>query len=727
MEAIIDPMEDCFAFQYQDDAGPQAPERKRQRLTKTTCTRTTSATTSTSTEESTSLPNNGSAEPSFLHTALGASPCSIQLFHHPTASRHQIQEKQQHARVCFQRLEEYLQHSLSHLDGAQWRQVLGFLLLHVNSLFVTMPTHDEEKTEMVTLLCRCIRMVLEQTTHKAKDKDKDKDKDIHIHRTDSLQAALDLVVDYAIPMTRTALKTTTPAGTQLLQVVLALVLLFLGIAKNHHTFQRTPALHEFLLHVLATHKSLVDAQSFQTCQLLVQHITNKDTAKDHQLSVLPAMYNHNHNHTNKNKNKNKNKEPTKMIAFLPSSPHQSIQNCRFLAQSKKGATALSQDMDVLDQLVHVAISTKPNGNDELAYRAADCLSRIAVQRQHDIINNNSNSNNIDHIDWTMDALLRVLTGTSDRHIQSATLEGLLSCQPGKIPWQNHTFLGQVLSSLFGIVKTPLHNYNNNNNSNHATSRHCKQDAATILLDILETNQNTKTPQSSSSGNNIVVLPYTQAMSYVGELLLMYDEPSLQQMAVQFVARQEEVTTTHHDHQRLLVLPSILNDLGALACDALSCPRMIHSIMAIWEKLSRKDTKALSILARQVKVLDALVVVATGRHRTSHHLYGMAVPEPETQQQQHHHHHHHHHQQQQQQQQQQETQELALVVLVRLSQDVCNRRIVATHTGVLSCLIRFARAQAARQIQQPARNDDDIPPGLTLDHLKQKIMELTVAI
>jgi hypothetical protein len=110
----------------------------------------------------------------------------------------------------------------------------------------------------------------------------------------------------------------------------------------------------------------------------------------------------------------------------------------------------------------------------------------------------------------------------------------------------------------------------------------------------------------------------------------------------------------------------------------------------------RSEETLGVLARQEKVLEAVVAMAsfpssdTNNHDTDR------------------------------------IKNIALLVLMRLSKDVCNRRILAKQVGVLACMIRYARSLSEQQTQQN-HQPDNIEPSVSLLDLKQNIMDLAIAL
>ncbi|CAB9527477.1 expressed unknown protein [Seminavis robusta] len=687
----MDPIEACLAY---DDEGPQ--ERKRQRI----------ALVAPASRQHVQEEKKDDESPGehicFLHSILGAPPSSIQLFHHPTVPSRVVQQKRECAVTCFRYLlrnwlSQENETATGYWDSEQWKELHGFLTLHLNSLFLdgfvtdtpTTTDYDSgntDKLEMVTLLCQCLQQIYVKSIHKA------------IYTTEELQVVLDVLVQNVAPALVTSYyggpdkknRNYEPQKDELVLVLLDIFRIFVLTQQQHHdqsllSCEQTCQVLDEFLRCLGNHNNTPESVCQKCSQLQQQLNLLLCSATNSEMATLGG---------------------NEMDLKDGETPWQTMRRWRRLAQTNQEvATRMSQNTSVLDQLVDWALTKNKSKSTaalyddiDVACEAAECLSILATNRSA-----GAKKSSADSVDWTLSSLLKVLVGNPRTNsgadhlpVKQAALVGLRHCQLASVPWQNQAFLACVVSSLMLIIKTPREwpEYYRSNSSSMTQSHDYKVDAAAMLLDIIEQNQ-TPIPAEDHAGGTIAVLPYQQAMGHVGELLLMYDESSLQQLAVQYLAREAKANGA----RLVLGYPTLLNDLGALCCDGLTAGDIKHTVVEILNALSRSHAASLTILARQVKVLDALVAIVSGQqHNNTNNM---------------------------------RTQELALAVLVRLSQDVSNRRIVATHVGVLSCLIRYARAHSNTMVAQPLDNHHhhnfNISSGVSLNHLKERIMELTVAI
>ena len=226
------------------------------------------------------------------------------------------------------------------------------------------------------------------------------------------------------------------------------------------------------------------------------------------------------------------------------------------------------------------------------------------------------------------------------------------------------------------------------------------------------------------------------MKYLGCLLSTVQEQDivLSHLAMKAMYREMCLTPSSIQSRTRVVLesPNILQQMGQLVCHTFT-PRLLqHQVMQIFESVSRpcnadsdnphaNYNDILGILARQSKVLEALVIMASSAPAANDdNLTANGASN---------------------------SQELAVLVLLRLAQNVCNRRILAQQVGVLSCLIRYARRlsdlEQQQQQQQQRPNTPDGPIGaatftatltggevqgrVCLKDLKQRITELAEAM
>jgi len=604
-------------------------------------------------------------------------------------------EKQMHYNLqCFrnllQNLEDYKhRHALNlSLKREQWRQVHGFLVLYLGNIDLAMITRKIRSNnssscvmEIMKLICRSLwgiyKSVLPPST---------------------LEKEELLVVSVLIIRHVSVLVDLGHANTSVS-----------GIDKRQHDPLRIELISHFLALLLATPKTYLrtlprnDAGRLNT--LLVRLIfdsRNKElgraaTIHSNAVELLQVFTSPDISNPDDTV-----KPTTAALASLlkqpngkldPTPPTSNRHDCLLywtcLAQSAAAATVLSKDCCTLDELVRISLSQTEN--DGIKRMAVDCLCLIARHREKppdsSVLKGATTFEEKEiEPDWTMDALLRIITRASDITTSRRTIVGLRHCKPHTIPWQGSEFLVRVLSSLSAIAtKIP------EGNDMTETVGH-RADAAGILLDIVE---------SILAAGRFHILSYRQSLKYIAALLHTdHGNSEIYELVIKTV--ENEVKRSG----RLglaLCCPKILNQLGVLSKHPWTPSRQKRKIMEIFEIVTRDD-EASGLLTRQVKVLEAVVAAASSSYAastTNDHREEDRGSNP---------------------------QQLAIIVLLRLAQNICNRRILAKQVGVLACMIRYARALSNQETdQEMGAGASETTRGVCLKELKRRIMELADAM
>lgn len=604
----------------------------------------------------------------FIWDLLGSPPVSIRL----CSNR---QGHLEHALTCLQTM-------LANLLGAnltikprcfdkdQWREIHGFLVLQLGS--VNLRSCGATGISLATQLCRCLREVYRLSLQCR----------YCLYSNGELQVAFATIADrvsdiFSMPgskpddhMLDSNTTTTIVCAFEVMRMlvkhhdlelksVVKVTTLLVRLQCDYPLPTESP-LHQNtqgLLRDLASCKDESTARAAQMSQSVI-HILQQDSLK-----VSGTIF--------------------KQQSTSSSNKMESLLYVRCLAHSRTGADRLAQNVDILDTLVDWAIQPVTRAKDlmEFGYMAAENLSFIAIHRSYFAVVKHTDSTTGSRPDRIMDALLRVLTGASELNVKYCVIPGLLCCQPDVIAQAKAGYLQKILSCL-SLVATFK--------SRVAVGTHIddqKRGAAKLLLDIIE-------PTMSSQSTCNDMLSYTDAMSYVKMFLTMDSDPCLQDLALTTLSRANQWNPA----RVALHCPSVLNKLGALFCSPSAASKFKQVSMEIFDAVTGTGKKASSILARQPKVLDALVTVVAGPC-SPYNQHGPPI-----------------------------VKQMALNILMRLSQDVCNRRILAKHVGVLACMIRYARTLSNEQlpiqyIQQAAAPSANIK----LSDLKVQIMELAVAI
>ena len=345
---------------------------------------------------------------------------------------------------------------------------------------------------------------------------------------------------------------------------------------------------------------------------------------------------------------------------------------RCLAQSTEGAIRLSQSQHTLNYLVSLSVRSADFG---MAKRSVECLSDISLHRK-------LNDADTSTVDRTQEALLHVLMNAPNIYIQQCTIPGINQCPVEKMAWDDAVLIQKVFSTIMKIIclKTP--------DGGEAVIRASyKYGAATVVASMIE--HVLEKGHQESSPNPII--SYQQIMHYIA-CLLEDDCDSIVNLAVELLSQE-----VHRDKAKIVMQPSMeaLSQLAIVCCNPLVSIPMKRRAVEIFEVMTRSE-ETLGVLARQEKVLEAVVAMAsspssdTNNHDTDR------------------------------------IKNLALIVLMRLSKDVCNRRILAKQVGVLACMIRYARSLSEQQTQQNEHSEIAEPSVRLLD-LKQNIMDLAIAL
>ena len=646
-----------------------------------------------------------------LERVLQAPPTSIRVnynWNREPIGQLQQQQHIEHALRCFQRLLSHLKQKNHGLSPKLWRDLHGFVVLHLGNIqsnaetgyddiimnimitigssllqiyqFTEQPENIFTKEELQLVFSLILHHASATSTTITKSNE-EKSHLSHLQLQSSKKVEL---VSIWVKILRLLIRAYSPVINSMEHLTVLLVRLLCdgGIDPASAAHSQARCLLEDLSNIDSPTIAYFAKQARAAVEALQQRSSNKGYAMD--LSSPPFSVSH----------------------------HDNLLYWKCLAQSHRGATSLSQSLKVLDHLVDLAISSF--GNDEgdrhtipISFSAVNCLSLVATNRQP--VTSIEDATPEDEPDWTMDALLRVLVKTRDPMVRHLTIPGLKACGPNSIPWQDRRFLETVLSSLFDIATAKEAGSSASNYADH------KRDAAIILVAILE--QTSFLPSSHNNKAPLALLPFAQATKYLGSLLTVEHDPVLQQLAMETLYRE----TRRSQCRVVLEDPIILRDVGALTCHPFTPTYLQHRAMEIFESVSRTDDNDVAgILARQSKVLEALVVMASVVPCRRQHEDNNNDNDPTSNW---------------------STQELAMVVLLRLARNVCNRRILAQQVGVLACMIRYARRLSDQQHQQQRPTTPDgsttatattmpgrlSPCRICLQDLKQRITELAEAL
>lgn len=588
-----------------------------------------------------------------LHRLLGDCPSSIRIFDNRKECHH-------HALKCFQTMLDAL--ILPAMEEvAAWREIHGFVVLQLGNIHFCETNPSSDTFKLIIKLWCCLKEIYKcSLSHKP-------------YTNEELQVAFATATGHLNDLVGMASRTLNADATQGTSIILDLLH---TLVKCHEpTVRAVENITVLLVRLLCdfplesapsvhqiAHGMLYDLESSSNTK--VATITNTS------LSVVRLLQQDSLN--------NEDLKASKRTSLSFSAPTtESLLYLSCMAHSRKGATHLSKNLDRLDALVDCALQSQDlaDSRKEMKRRAAETLSTVAINRKNFTPRCDSDDATSLEYDWTMDALLKVLTGAQEDIVKCCTISGLQCCQPANIAWLKSKFLHEVLSSLVAITESDLSLATEKDGCNHGAAR--------IILDIVE-------PFQVEPSKGDAVLSYEDAISHINRFLRMHSDPALQQLAVAALLRE-----VHRSGSKVaLRCPHVLNNLGGLLYNYTVPGSLKQAAIEVFESTTRKNEDAASILARQPKVLEALVTVASGPSSVVDN-----APN---------------------------SKELALVVLMRLSQNVCNRRILAKHVGVLACMIRFARGISYQQ-QTPGDPEQTPITSICLLDLKKKIMELTTVI
>jgi len=635
-----------------------------------------------------------------LEEILGVPPSSIRahcdLHQHNLSAQQQL--RKEHCQRCLRRLLTHLQKqpqqevSIQNKKQQQpqpardWRNVHHFLLLHLGNMPPQANNNNDDDANTRQLLASSLQQIYLQVPPN------------RLLSGPELQVTFHLVLRHTLAIAETFLPTNNVPPTKHLQdesMITNLDLLQQLIQNHDPTITALEDLTVMLVRILSDNNGMpLMCLVFKKAQDLLQDLCNIPNqnmayfAQQAQAAVQALQTITDESDTNLHHHF------ITPPAFC-TTPHDTLMYWKCLAQSRRGARKLARCSTVLDRLVDLAVlttSAKTNYTIPLCYMAVDCLSLIATNRREDggyLITNTTTQES----DPIMMALLCVLVRTQDPIVRRLTIPGFKTCDPKAVSWQQIPLLEKALSHLSQMVRTA------NNSDMHCTQMAAEhqQDVAAILLAILE-----QLWLEGGNNNSLCPLSFAKSMDYLDNLLQAEDDLKIQELAMNALNRQSK----QHGHRIVLECPSILHHVGSIVCQPLATHDLQQQAVQVFRSVSSNaDNDTLGILARQSKVLEALVLMAStpAAAASSSSSQGNV-----------------------------DTKELAVVVLLRLAQNVCNRRILVHQVGVLACMIRYARSLRDTRIQQERFGDNngekEVPNDrVCLKTLKQRISELAEAM
>jgi hypothetical protein len=663
---------------------------------------------------------------SMLQGLLGSNPSKIQL------------SNSQQKLTCFQTLLK----NLNTIEPAQtkassfpWKQIHGLVVLHLGNLSIqSIVSEDEEeeiKSETMTTTYSCLWEIYRQTIAQK------------LYTSEELQVVFALIVDQALnlPLLH-CIKSPRSKRSNIARLVMVHLDLVQLLLRYHHpaSLMQIESLHVFLARLLVGNffqrKENAAVQHKASC--LLQELAQNGSiqiARTAQLTSAAVTVAQDQDELKANH----------LTPTFPMTDH--LLYWRFLAESANGATKLSHASSALDYLVGEAISSGESDGDSdddsrssippKQMLAAECLSQIATYKRWPPATAAATTASMRTDDLILKALIQVLINSEDLRVQKCTIPGLLHCSSvlkTSVLWETscHESLPSILSSLSAIaMEQEDGNHRQHPQQAPSIRQECRIGAATLLLEIiqehfcrLDSPQQEQSSPNNPIGYRTVLINYPQAMSYINLLLHCDNGAPIQQLAVDFLEQEIKRNVSRVVFQS----PSTLSELAMISCSPLTPLPLKQRTMEMLELVTRPSRNqyqdysdhhyndTLGIVARQPKVLEAVVAMAS-----------LPVHDPEptyaTRQQQpaenvpadvaaH------------------KTKKLALLVLTRLAQNVCNRRILAKQVGVLACLIRYARTlsdQHQRIVVDSHHDSEEESSIVCLVDLKQKIMDLAIAL
>ena len=689
----------------------------------------------------------------------------------------------EHSLRCFQRLLEQLQSSSREgSDGLKkrkkqqeyWRDVHSFVVLHLGNIPpLPLPIHNrndskynnDETTEQgvvqkgVLTLGSCLLQIYKRKLKALPSQEKS----TLLFSKEELQVVFQLVVQQALTTaTTTQENSMSPRSTQeqvqLISIWLDILQLLVRNIQNP-TIRAMEDLTVLLVRLLCDTDGTSTSSLHHRAEALLNDLSQDEdcpTKVYFATQILTAV---------EALQRNAQHELASPPDFF-TNQHDNLLHWKCLAQSQKGATSLSQSRTIIEELVTLAVASdrghnQKNNNEAtnsnvvpMRVVAVDCLSLIALNRHAPsaeattadwagppMDSAGKKNSHVEQQDWVLKALLHVLVETSDPvGVCHRTIPGLTACVANTtVPnnsWEDVHFLERVFSRLLEVATHQEQYHDDSHNLSslllNSLAADQKRDAAALVIVILE--QTAFLPTTSSRA----LFPFAKAMKFLGCLLSTIQEQDIVLSQLAMAALHREMCLSNESRRRVVLeSPNILQQLGQLSCHIFTPRFLQNQVMQIFESVSRPcDTISgshsqhanyndiVGILARQSKVLESLVLMASSAPPPAANNNDDNLTAASN------------------------SQELAVMVLVRLASNVCNRRILAQQVGVLSCLIRYARRlsdleqqqqQRRRQEQQRPNTPDNRSMGATLTmswtggdrvclkDLKQRITELAEAM
>jgi hypothetical protein len=313
---------------------------------------------------------------------------------------------------------------------------------------------------------------------------------------------------------------------------------------------------------------------------------------------------------------------------------------------------LLQNKNEIESLTQMAIDQKFEYVDQnstrincIAICAAGCISRVAKRRPL--------------FGATRQALLRILLEASCKSVRARAIPGLAVCHKEDSLWpdllqttHDAKFVQRVISFLVEpcLVKSP------DPLSTYQKHQAAMESAIDLLGDLLEHLTIQQLPDEADSSVVLRVdVPSLRDIMSIGSVLLECENWCVVERTITMLGnclRQVGV--------RLLDdYPDLLGTLATFLACSFSTMATKKSILVLFNDLAHDDSNWHLGMARQSKFLDGLVAMSSSSAWEGTNDQG-------------------------------EHKDIALSLLLLLSQNTANRRVLAKHTGVLHVLIRAVR-------------------------------------
>lgn len=327
---------------------------------------------------------------------------------------------------------------------------------------------------------------------------------------------------------------------------------------------------------------------------------------------------------------------------------------------------------VVERLESIAIMMSPaqeadSSNDELIGRhAVDCISILAIQQQ------------------TFVSMKRVMLEQPCSAIKRRLLPGLGWCRrQGSIGWlvngETVKVQQQLISTLVEIILCPPPT-----TCSALAVRKTQQEEIQAVKILISLMTNILEPHNDMDTMDSSLRVEERDLISICAVLAEHDNESVVYMVTDFITDRLKVGAS----DLYASVPAPLATLGNVVERFIRCGRYLQQVdrvISAWKVLiASKNGLTQATMTRQPAVLTALIQVASADALAD------------------------------------ETRQAAVFILVRLADDVCNRRVLSCHAGLLPSLIRSAREYS----QDSSSGTNQL---VEREAIKKTIMQLAVAL